>query len=520
MPLGIAIDADGSAVERWELMTRFGTAAALGLLMGLEREWAKSGAGPLFAGVRSFPSIALLGCVSAMVSSQFGVPWFFGAGFLGFAALVVASHMATSSLPSHGTTTEITSLLAFVLGGLCYWGEIALATALTVLVTAILSMKGPLHELARKIEAQDVYATLKFGVIAAVVMPLLPTSIGEWTTAQTWKGSPASFARLDRDHDGVLTVNDLPPRGDPTRIPLEAWKGPPEHFAALDLDDDGALTADDRRDDRLTAWLPIVSGLNPAKVWLLVVFVSGIGLFGYVSAKLLGARRGIALTGVLGGLASSTAVAASMTERSHEPEADRLAPQLALAVVLSSTMMFPRTVIEVLLVDVDLAFGLALPLIGAALFGVLASAYLWFSGRGVEVEEVKIRNPFRLLPALKFGLLFLVMLLVTRFAEDRFDTRGVFFIAAVGGLIDVRPIALSVADLVATGRLALPEAVPAVMIAALANTLLKGGYTAFVGSPALRRQVLPAFSLVIGGGVIATWFVVTYASTMLSWLGL
>ncbi|MHC4390626.1 MAG: MgtC/SapB family protein, partial [Planctomycetota bacterium] len=405
-----------------------------------------SGVGVLFAGIRNFPSIAILGCACAMVTQRYEIQWFFAAGFFTFGALVAVSLLATSSLPGHGTTTEITSLVVFVFGGLVYFGEVALTTALTVLIVTILSLKEPLHNLARKIEAQDLYATLKFGIISVIVMPLLPNE-------------------------------------------------------GLEI-----------------AGLPFLNVINPRKIWLIVVLVSGIGFLGYVSSKLMGARKGIALTGILGGLASSTAVAASMAERSHESK--ELAPQFALAVVMASTIMFPRTILEVMFVSREVALGIALPLIGAGLFGVLASAYLWLRSRGGDERDIKLRNPFRLAPAFKFGVLFAIMLILSRLAQERFDARGVYLVAAFGGLIDSRPIALSVAELAANGKLTLREAVPAVMIAALANTFLKGFYAGILGSKSLRRKLLPAYILIIGGGVAATWGVIRYGSFMLSWLGL
>ncbi|GIW71643.1 MAG: hypothetical protein KatS3mg102_1185 [Planctomycetota bacterium] len=419
-----------------ELLARFGIAAAIGLLVGLEREWAKAGDRPVFAGIRTFPSIALMGCTAAMISELHAQPWLFPAAFFGFALLVAISHYVSSSLPSYGTTTEITSLLVFLLGGLVFWGHMALAAALAVLVTLILSLKEPLHTLARRMEAQDIYATLKFAIVSVIVLPLLPNE----------------------------------------RLQIEG--------------------------------LELLGVLNPFNIWLLVVLVSGIGFLGYVAAKLLGARRGIALTGLLGGLASSTAVTASMAERSRENE--QVAPQLALATVLACTVMFPRTIIEVAFVERELAFQVALPLLAAGAFGALASGYLWFHGARAEPEQLTIRNPFQLGPALKFGLLFCAMLLGGELARLHYREAGVLLFAAAGGLIDVRPIALTVADQMVRGTLPSSEAVAAVMIAALANTVLKAAYGIFLGRGRFRRLLVPTFGMLIGGGVLAVWFVLRF----------
>lgn len=433
--------------DQYALFARFGISLLLGLLVGLEREWAKGANRTLFAGIRSFPLIALMGALATLVGSEEGAGWFLPAAFFGFALLVAASHFVLGATPGHGTTTEITSLLVFMIGALAFRGHFGVAAALTVMITLVLSMKEPLHELAHRVESQDIYATLKFAVVSLIVLPLLPDA------------------------------------------PLTALL--PERFLAIPQSE-------------------LLSVLNLRRIWLLVVFVSGIAFIGYIATKVVGARRGIALTGVLGGIVSSTAVAVSMAERSREEE--QLSPQYALAVVLGSTVMFPRTVIEVAFVNLPLGGQVMGPLLGAAVFGVLASGYLWFRGASQEAEGVKLRNPFRLAPAFKFGLLFTAMLVLSKYAAARFETAGIFVASAVGGLIDTRPIALSVANLALEEHAAVGEgtAIAAVMIAALSNTFLKGALAAAMGARSFRRLILPAFVLLVAGGIVATFAVAKY----------
>jgi uncharacterized membrane protein (DUF4010 family) len=438
-PLAELAPGEATGAADYATAGRFAIALLLGLLVGLEREWAKAGDKPLFAGIRTFPLIAGLGATAAMVGQQ-SASWFLPVAFFGFALLVATSHYISGATPGHGTTTEITSLLVFMVGALAFLGQLVIAASLTVVVTLILSLKEPLHELARRVEPQDIYATLKFAIVSIIVLPLLP--------------------------DRSIQVR---------------------HFEFLDV-------------------------LNPRRIWLLVVFVSGIAFVGYIATKVVGARRGIAITGFLGGIVSSTAVAASMAERSHEEP--RLAPQFALAVILSSTVMYPRTIIEVCFVNWKLGADLVIPLIGAGLFGIVASGYLWFSGSGAP-ERVRLRNPFRLVPAFKFGVLFAAMLILSKVASERFGTAGVYVTAAIAGLIDTRPIALSVADRAAQHDLGELPAVAAVMIAALSNTLMKGGLAAIGGAPRFRRLVLPAFVLLVGGGVVATVLVIFYGPSAL-----
>jgi len=100
--------------------------------------------------------------------------------------------------------------------------------------------------------------------------------------------------------------------------------------------------------------------LNPFQIWLLVVFVSGIGFLGYVLMKVFGAHRGIGMTGLLGGLVSSTATTISLASRSKVTEA--LSRVLLLGILLASSMMYPRVMVEVAVVNPALLGKVALPL--------------------------------------------------------------------------------------------------------------------------------------------------------------
>lgn len=435
-------DAGGAPGEDlYEVFGKVGTSIFLGLLVGLEREWAKAADKALFAGIRTFPFISLLGCISAMISAEHGLPWFFAAAYLGFSIFVAANHFVAGAVPDRrglGTTTEITSMLVFLFGGLVYWGHAGLAAALTVAVTVILSIKQPLHELAQKVESQDIYATLKLAVVSIIVLPLLPDK-------------------------GI----DVP-------------------------------------------GIPLLAVVNPRKVWLLVVLVSGIAFVGYVSTKVVRPDRGITITGLLGGIVSSTAVAMGMAERSHED--DRLAPQFALAVILATMVQYLRTVVEVAFVQPSLAIDLFAPLAGASLFGVAASAYLWFRGAKSNSEAIPLRNPFSLFSAIRFGALFAGMLVLSKFLIGRYDRSGVFLAAGLGGIVDTRPITLSVASLSLHAEIARHDAVAAIMLGVLANTIVKCGWCVVLGTAAFRRLLLPAMSLLVAGGVIATTLVVTYGA--------
>jgi len=163
--------------------------------------------------------------------------------------------------------------------------------------------------------------------------------------------------------------------------------------------------------------------LNPYKIWLMVVFISGISFLGYVLIKVVGARRGIGLIGLLGGLASSTAVTLSLSHRSRENS--RLSRSFALAILLAWVVMFVRVLFVVLALDPELAASLVLPMGISAGIGAVYCAYLYYLSASPEAESVEFSNPFQLGPAIRFGAIYGAVLLVSRAAQVYFGDLGI-----------------------------------------------------------------------------------------------
>ena len=159
-----------------DLALRFGAALGLGLLLGLERE-RKRDAELLFGGVRTFALIALLGAVGAFLERELHEGWLVLAAFIALSALVVVSYTTTAARGELGITTEITALLAFIVGVLCGWDRIGVASVTTVVCLLLLTLKDYLHRLARHVELADVEATLQFAVISVIILPLLPNAM-------------------------------------------------------------------------------------------------------------------------------------------------------------------------------------------------------------------------------------------------------------------------------------------------------------------------------------------------------
>ncbi len=415
-----------------DLFYRFGVALAIGFLVGLQREYAHGGPDKeISAGERTLALMGLVGCLAALAADELESPWAFVSVLAPLGFLIAISYSISAWRGDVGMTTEVAALLTVLAGALCYWNYLGLAAALAVITTLVLSLKLETDQLVSHITREDIRATLKFAVITAIVLPVLPNQ---------------SF-------------------------------GPPP----LDV-------------------------LNPHKIWLMIVFISGINFLGYIAIKFVGARQGIGLTGLLGGLASSTAVTLSFAERSHRDHG--LDKPFALAIIVAWTMMFPRVLVEVGALNMALLQRLWGPMLAISAAGLAYCAYLYFSQQFEEKGEVVFSNPFELGPALKFGLIYAVVLLISRAAQVYLGNTGVYISSVVGGLADADAITLSIAELSGpSGSLDIHTATRAAVLAAMSNTVAKGGIVLASGSPKLRKSLLPGFALMMVVGISVAFLV-------------
>ncbi len=155
---------------------------------------------------------------------------------------------------------------------------------------------------------------------------------------------------------------------------------------------------------------------NPYKVGFLVVLISGIGFVGYFLTRILGARKGLGLTGVVGGLTSSTAVTAAMaTEAKQAPS---LRAICGFSTVAANATMFARVLVVVALLDRPLAYQLAWPVGAMCAVAIVCSVVLWFLASGAKggskSTSVKLKNPFSLGPAVKFAAFFVGILFLSK----------------------------------------------------------------------------------------------------------
>lgn len=241
--------------------------------------------------------------------------------------------------------------------------------------------------------------------------------------------------------------------------------------------------------------------LNPQKIWLMVVFVSGISFLGYTINKMFSARYGLLLTGLVGGMASSTAATMSFSERScHSPEHPR---PFALAMMLSWAMLCPRVLLTVGVVAPSLLQELWLPMTLILVANLLYCLYLYRKQQRIQSDNITFENPFQLKPALQFGVLYAIILVIARAAQLYLDNTGIYLSSAVAGLVDLNAITLTLAELTRNDGIAHALAVDGIILATIANTIFKTGLVWTSGTAALRRLITGgALLLIVVSGLV------------------
>ncbi|MDZ7731564.1 MAG: MgtC/SapB family protein [Natrialbaceae archaeon] len=245
--------------------------------------------------------------------------------------------------------------------------------------------------------------------------------------------------------------------------------------------------------------LDVLFGLNPRFVWLMVGFVTGLSFVAYILSRVVGAKRGIAMTGILGGFVSSTATTVSMAERTRE------APDLykigSFSIVIASVVMFPRALVEVAVVNPDLLPGVIVPLGAMTAIGLLIAGIVYWQSTTEPEIEAPLKNPFRLQPALFFGIVFALVLLVSQSANTWFGDSGIYATAFLSGLADVDAITITLSALEADGKISTSVATTGIVIGAIANTLTKAGLAWLLGTITLGRRVTVALGIVSVVGI-------------------
>jgi uncharacterized membrane protein (DUF4010 family) len=226
-------------------------------------------------------------------------------------------------------------------------------------------------------------------------------------------------------------------------------------------------------------------GLRPRAVWMIALMFSALSFVAYLLRRALGAHAGYIVSGLAGGLLSSTAVTLEFSRRSRaEPEN---AAALAFGVIGACTVLIPRVIVLSALLDTTVAMDLARLLWAPAGTGALITLFGWRSrkpnvDRGTADE---VRNPLRLLAATQMALAFQAAISVIALVRAHWGTTGVYATASVLGFTDIDALTMSMSRL--DSGLTAEIAATAIVIGMLVNTALKLGLSITLGAKPYRR---------------------------------
>lgn len=245
--------------------------------------------------------------------------------------------------------------------------------------------------------------------------------------------------------------------------------------------------------------------LPPQKIGLFVVLIAGIGFVGYLLSRMFGARRGAGLTGLVGGLTSSTAVTVAMSKIGRDPN---MREPGRLAVFLANAVMFARVIVVTLVLSREVAAVLVVPMGAMGLVMVVGALRSWRAisreagGDDTNASSPPIKNPFELIPALKWGAVLCVVLVVAHFGQEWFDELGLYAAALASGLADVDAITIAVANQASASTLAVDAAALAISIAVVSNTVVKGSLAVVAGGRGFGRAIAVFFGIAIAVGLL------------------
>ncbi len=489
----------------------FGLAALVGFVLGLERDMA--GSENPHAGTRDFILIALIGAVSGYLSQHFQSPLIIMGGFLGALSFLLSGYWVERERDA-GITTEVAVILTFFLGVLIVIGFKEMAIAIAIVILVILSQKKAIQSFTDKIQRYELQAAIKFLVITFIILPVFPNQpLSDYmkTTFGVVQSYNSSSYELTVVQDYISSVNSgdvvILYKSSGERLGSYTIKSYKKKVASGIFQNDGEYlpSAGETLEKSLDIiWLyNILRALNPYKIWLIVVLVSFISLVGYIAVKILGPGAGIGLTGFIGGLASSTVTTVSFAKRSLESPAFN--KSFAVAILLASSIMFPRLLLEIAIVNPEMVENIFLPLVIMGVTGIVLALYFSLKTKKEKQKDMasmQLENPFCLKSAITFGAVFSTILVLTRLATVYFGDQWLPVVSIVSGLVDVDAIAFSLSDAQKAGIISLDWASLNLVIGAISNTLVKLFYVFTLGDRRLFRQLGISFIIVCISGII------------------
>jgi uncharacterized membrane protein (DUF4010 family) len=247
--------------------------------------------------------------------------------------------------------------------------------------------------------------------------------------------------------------------------------------------------------------------VSPYHLWLAIVVVSGISYASYLLKKFVFPDSGIFLTGVLGGIYSSTATTVILARQEKEGLEGK---QVVSAIMIANGMMYLRILVLAFIFNQAVAFKLTIPFIALFFVSFLLSRFASGKNTGnlaeTQVENVQAssKNPLEFRTAAIFGVLFIVFALITNFVLETYGNNGITGLAFIVGITDIDPFLLNLLQQKAV--ISQTTIVVAIFNATNSNNLLKMIYAISLSSQKIRRNLILNFAFLIAAGLIMSLF--------------
>lgn len=385
-------------------------------------------------GIRTSILVALFGAVSTFLDIN-AIGGIFLISFIALLVMIIISHITLNVKYSRiGITTEISTILLFIYGAMCTLGLMQLAVTLGILTTLVLSTRSYLHKFALNISNREFYDTIKFAIIAFIILPFLPNE---------------SF-------DNTLLSPFLPPSS---------------------------------VGDSLNA----IEVLNPYKIWMLIVFVSGVSFLGYILIKAFGKKAGISLTGLMGGLYSSTATSLTLAGQSKHQKTN-LTPYVT-GIIFACATSFIKGFIFIRALNAELFNRTLLPLSLMFIYLLIAGLVFYKNRKNTKMESNKsFDTPFTLSKGIKTGAFIITALLITKITLSYAGIELYYLFAVLSAFLSVDdPVVISTAT--AAGKLmSMADAKNIILIVVFLNMVQKTVIAKIFGNPKLVKPLAITFA--------------------------
>jgi len=410
-----------------------------------------SDSGQQFGGIRTFGLIALYGSMMTWLDAYFASNYIFIIAGLALITLIVSIYYSFSVFKNKALSpaTEIIAFLTYFVWVIVFLGYFQIAIIFAIFLTFFISSKDMLEWLGKYISKDELRTTLKFAAIAFVVLPLLPD---------------ARFSLSDIS--GFLT-------GKTFEHPLTTF-----------------------------------TFFNPYSIWFFVVIMSGVSYLGYILTKFFGSSSSIILSSALGWMVSSTATTASMTQKSKEDPKN--INSYVIGTLLASCIMFVRVFVVVLFFSASLFSAIIIPGWIMFLTFLACTGFFYIKSRKEKIkkslEEKTMRSPFRIVPALQFAWIIVLIKFISGVGIIYKDIWGEWlFYSALGivsWLADVDAITQTMAVDSGLWKITFAVAASTVLLAVMSNNFVKWSIAWRLWNPEFGKKVMGSFILSIAAGLV------------------